>query len=132
MNDCLEYINLNNISKHIDVKGWVRNKSEFYNSIDVLCQPSEWEAFGLVFVEAAYFEVPSIGKGVEGVPEVIDSSRTGFTYNGGAEEMCELMLRYIENPLLVKEHGVNAKNNALEKFSVEIMVKKYQEIYGIS
>ena len=46
--------------------------------------------------------------------------------------MCELMLRYIENPLLVKEHGVNAKNNALEKFSVEIMVKKYQEIYGIS
>ena len=100
--------------------------------IDVLCQPSEWEAFGLVFVEAAYFEVPSIGKGVEGVPEVIDSSRTGFTYNGGEEEMCELMLRYIENPLLVKEHGVNAKNNALDKFSVDIMVKKYQEIYGIS
>ncbi|VAE40976.1 group 1 glycosyl transferase [Enterobacter hormaechei] len=132
MNDCLEYINSNDINKHVDVKGWVRNKSEFYNSIDVLCQPSEWEAFGLVFVEAAYFEVPSIGKGVEGVPEVIDSSRTGFTYNGGEEEMCELMLRYIENPLLVKEHGVNAKNNALDKFSVDIMVKKYQEIYGIS
>ncbi|EMV1745764.1 glycosyltransferase [Enterobacter hormaechei] len=132
MSDCLEYINSNGMDQHVDVKGWVSNKSDFYNGIDVLCQPSEWEAFGLVFVEAAYFEVPSIGKAVEGVPEVIDSSRTGFTYNGGEKDMCDLMLRYIENPSLIKEHGKAAKNNALEKFSIEIMVKKYKEIYDLS
>ena len=132
MNDCLEFIRLNDIGDYVDVKGWVRDKSDFYNNIDVLCQPSDWEAFGLVFVEAAYFEVPSIGKDVEGVPEVIESSRTGYIYKGGAEEMSRLMLGYIENPLLIKEHGIAAKDNALKKFHVDIMTKKYKDIYGIS
>ena len=131
MNDCLEYIRDNELGDFVEVKGWVRNKSDFYSCVDVLCQPSEWEAFGLVFVEAAYFEIPSMAKAVEGIPEVIDSQRTGFTYNGGAEAMSELMLRYAENPALIKEHGEAAKKNAQDKFSIEIMTDKYKKLYNI-
>ncbi|MFP1495564.1 glycosyltransferase [Escherichia coli] len=36
------------------------DKNTFYNSVDIICQPSNWEAFGLVFVEAAFFEIPSV------------------------------------------------------------------------
>lgn len=132
MNDCIEFIKSNNMVDYVEVRGWVRDKNEFYNSVDVLCQPSDWEAFGLVFVEAAYFEIPSIGKSVEGVPEVIDSSATGYTYNGGAEELCRLISGYIDNPNLIKDHGIAAKANALEKFSLEVMVNKYKKLYNLN
>lgn len=131
MKDCVQFINSNDMKDYVYVKGWVRDKSDFYNSVDILCQPSNWEAFGLVFVEAAYFEIPSIGKAVEGVPEVIESSITGYTYNGGAEELSNIMIKYIESPQLIKDHGVAARKNALKKFSLDIMVDKYKKLYGL-
>lgn len=131
MNKCLEYIEHNGLKDKIEVKGWVRDKSEFYSNVDVLCQPSDWEAFGLVFIEAAYFKIPSIAKNVEGVPEVIESNITGFTYDADHNDMCKLMLRYANNPDLIKKHGEAAKTNAHKKFDIEIMTTKYKKLYGI-
>lgn len=103
----------------------------FFNSVDVICQPSNWEAFGLVFVEAAYFGIPSIAKRVEGVPEVITDNITGMTYSGGKDELCRCMLLYANNPKMITEHGIAARKKALTEFSVDEMVSKYKELYQI-
>ncbi|MCL5635979.1 glycosyltransferase family 4 protein [Enterobacter vonholyi] len=129
--DCIDFANYSNLYDVLDFTGWIRDKSEFLNSVDVICQPSNWEAFGIVFVEAAYFEIPSIAKRVEGVPEVILDNITGMTYSGGKEELCKCMLLYANSPGVIKEHGKAARNKALSEFSVNDMVVKYKAIYNI-
>lgn len=60
------------------VLGWVEAPNVIYAASDVFAMPSDLEGFGLVFVEAAFHGVPSIGSRVGGVPYVIDHSRTGL------------------------------------------------------
>lgn len=113
----------------IHMVGWISDKNQFFNKVDVLCQPSKWEAFGLVFVEAAYFEIPSIGTRVEGIPEVILDGKTGLLFDGGAEHLMKCMLKFIQDPDLIIFLGKNAKSRALEMFSKENMVDSYKKIY---
>ncbi len=115
----------------ISMPGWIKDKNKFFNDVDVLCQPSKWEAFGLVFVEAAYFGIPAIATNVEGIPEVVLESQTGILYNGGAEELAEKMLMYLENRNMVAEHGKNAKNHVTKSFSKERMISEYSSLYSI-
>lgn len=120
-----------NLNDKISMPGWVKDKNKFFNTIDVLCQPSKWEAFGLVFVEAAYFGIPSIATDVEGIPEVVLASETGMLYKGGAEALAETILFYLNNNDMVVEHGNNAKNYVTKHFSKERMISEYSSIYFI-
>ncbi len=85
--ECIKMIKKLELEKIIEIYGWVKDKSAFLNRVDVICQPSKWEAFGLVFVEAAYFSIPAIASKVEGIPEVVLDGETGLLYTGGAEQL---------------------------------------------
>ncbi|UYM55192.1 glycosyltransferase family 4 protein [Leclercia adecarboxylata] len=119
------------LENRISMPGWIKDKNNFFNDVDVLCQPSKWEAFGLVFVEAAYFRIPSIATHVEGIPEVVLDSETGILYNGDAEALAECMLVYLNNQSMIVEHGNNAKKYVTEKFSKERMIAEYSSLYSI-
>ncbi|WP_111885522.1 glycosyltransferase family 4 protein [Acinetobacter sp. CFCC 11171] len=113
----------------INIVGWIYDKNKFLNSVDVICQPSKWEAFGLNFVEAAFFRIPAISTKVEGIPEVVLDGQTGLLYDGDAEGLKECIKKFIFNRELVIELGSKARKRALEKFSMQEMVKKYHQIY---
>lgn len=122
----ISHLHLDNI---IAMPGWIKDKDTFLNDVDVLCQPSKWEAFGLVFVEAANFSIPSVARAVEGVPEVIIDGHSGILYTGDEKELAQAMLIFLEKPSLISEYGINAKNYAYKMFDKERMVKQYAEVY---
>lgn len=126
---CCQMIATLNLQDEIFTPGWIKDKNKFFNEVDVLCQPSKWEAFGLVFVEAAYFGIPSIATNVEGIPEVVLNSETGILYKEGAEALAEGMLTYLNNSHMVMEHGSKAKKYVTENFSKERMISEYSSIY---
>lgn len=126
---CNEMISNLGLKSHVNMLGWITNKDDFFNSISVLCQPSKWEAFGLVFVEAAYYSVPAIATGVEGIPEVVLDCKTGMLFEGGAENLAECMLAYLADPMKVIEYGAEAKKYAVENFSKERMIAEYSAVY---
>lgn len=119
------------LEDQISMPGWIKDKNKFFNGVDVLCQPSKWEAFGLVFVEAAFFCIPAIATNVEGIPEVVLQSETGILYNGGAEALAEKMLVYLNDRNLVMEHGINAKKHVTKNFSKQRMIDDYASLYSI-
>jgi len=127
--DCQSLIEKLGLTDNLKMLGWITNKDDFFNDVDVLCQPSKWEAFGLVFVEAAYFSIPSIATKVEGIPEVVLDGQTGFLYSKGAEQLAECMLKYIESPDMLAITGNNAKEYVTKKFNIETMIKKYSQVY---
>lgn len=127
---CLELVNTYNLKSLITFEGWVEDKSKFFNAIDILCMPSKWEAFGLVFVEAAYFKIPSVSSDVEGIPEVVKHNETGLIFkDGDLSNAATHLTNLINNPDLINKLGENARISAMKNFSVDKMVDSYKEIY---
>ncbi len=52
--------------------------SLYYSAADVLCVPSVYEAFGLVYAEAACFSLPCVGCKGTGAEEIIENGKNGF------------------------------------------------------
>ncbi|WP_312274343.1 glycosyltransferase family 4 protein [Pseudescherichia sp.] len=129
--ECKALIGKLQLEDVIAMPGWIKDKDTFLNDVDVICQPSKWEAFGLVFVEAAYFSIPSIARAVEGVPEVILDGYSGKLYTGNEKQLAQAILTFLEKPSLISEYGINAKNYSCKMFDKERMVKEYSEVYKI-
>ncbi len=128
--DCRKFVIDNNLESYVSFVGWVSDKNKFYNSIDVFCLTSIYEAFGLVFLEAACFNIPSIATKVEGIPEVVLDNETGFLSEPRNYADISLKINnYIANRELVLEHGLSARRYAETKFSKTSMLKKYKAIY---
>lgn len=129
--ECKALIHELGLENVINMPGWILDKDKFYNSVDVICQPSRWEAFGLVFVEAACFNIPSISKPIEGIPEVVRHGETGILYTGGEKELSEAIISLVENKSMVRILGENARSFAYANFTKEKMVTEYCRIYQL-
>jgi glycosyltransferase involved in cell wall biosynthesis len=128
--DCLKMISKLELKEHISYVGWVSDKSKFLNNIDILCQPSRWEAFGLNIVEAAYFGIPCVASNVEGLPEVVVDGLTGLLFEPeNVEGFSNALVKMIDNPQYLEKLSSNAEIHATKKFQLSSMVKSYLEIY---
>ncbi|MDY0003645.1 MAG: glycosyltransferase, partial [Polyangia bacterium] len=73
-----------------------------YGAADLFVGPSEQEAFGMVFVEAAACGTPSLGFAVGGVPEAIAHGVSGWVLpEVGARPLAEAIERLRQDPELI-------------------------------
>jgi glycosyltransferase involved in cell wall biosynthesis len=87
------------VARHADIGvealGWVDvdRREDFFDAIDCLVVPSEWEEpAGLVVVEAAARGVPVIGADIGGIPEYVDpASRPLLFASGDTEALARAM-----------------------------------------
>lgn len=133
-----EYEQLLNNSdrKIIHFVGHVDNTDRFYAAADLFVLPSRHEPFGLVFVEAAHYGVPSIGTRVGGVSEAIEDGHTGLIVPPESPgELSRAIERLIRNPTLLEKLGAAAQARARKFFSEEVMLggyaKMYDEVLGL-
>jgi len=56
--------------------------SSLYQSADVFCMPSQFEPFGVVFVEAMLHGLPCVGSDRCAIPEIIAHGETGWLVSG--------------------------------------------------
>lgn len=127
---CLELIKKLKLNEVITYVGWVSNKSDFFNKIDILCQPSLWEAFGLNLVEAGYFAIPCVASDVEGIPEVIKHNETGILCPAqNVEVFSEAITKLVNDTeyrlLLSEQAAIYVK----KYFQQATMVDEYQKLY---
>lgn len=128
--ECHELISSLGLQDKITMPGWIKDKHDFFQSVSVLCQPSRWEAFGLNFVEAAFYKVPSIASDVEGIPEVVIDNLTGLIFKEGERKhFINQVLKLLNEPELIDEFGNNAYIFAKEKFGKDKMVDAYKALY---
>ena len=80
------------------------------------------ERFGLVLVEANAAGVPVIAMDQGSCREVIDNGTTGFLVNS-AREAAEVL------PWVSRIDGERCRRRVRERFSIETMVKAYEEVY---
>lgn len=88
------------------------------------------EGFGIVYIEAAFFSVPSIASNIGGTPEAVINNSTGKII----DNIDELFLT-IKNLLLdqnkIMELGQNAKRRASKEFNWDSISKKYLSLINV-
>lgn len=82
-----------NVRENVRFLGFVSDEElpALYSSVDLFVLPSEYEGFGIVFMEAMACGTPVIGTDVGGVPTAIDDGETGYIVPIG--EISELTKR---------------------------------------
>jgi len=73
---------------------------------EVLVLPSEYEAFGIVLLEAAAANTPVIGTRVGGIPEAMSENKNGLIVNyNNSTELSKAIFSILEDSNMAKEMG---------------------------
>ena len=129
-------INKLSLSKKVIMLGKVVNKkkSSLLNNSDLFVMPSikleeSIEGFGISYIEAAKYGIPSIS-GVEGgVVDAVINEKTGWNVDPLNQKDLNITLaEAINNSMKRKKLGVNAKKYFEKNFSGEKVFKKFMNI----
>ncbi|MCF7810643.1 glycosyltransferase family 4 protein [bacterium] len=127
-----ELITKYGLQKYIKFFGVLNSEDliSFIAQNDVLLQPSRWESFGVVVLEAAALGKPSIATRVGGVSEIIIDGETGITINSeNVEELTEAMILLIENPDLRQKYGKNAREFVRRLYDFDMHAARVDDFY---
>lgn len=103
---------------------------EYKNCISLIVPSVAFEVFGMINIEAAINGKPVIASNIGGIPEIVEHNKTGLLFEtGNIEQLKESILKYWNNPELVKEHGKNAYQKAVNNYTEEIYYNKLMNIY---
>ena len=126
---------LKNYAKKINAKDVVfagrverKNLINLYQKCSFFISASEWEGFGLIFLEAGACRKPSVAYNLCSMPEVILNKKTGLLANNYGE-LREMAGKLAHNKKTRMAMGKNALEYS-KKFSWNIVSKKYLEVFN--
>lgn len=115
--------------------GWVKNREEFFDSIDIFLLPSRIETFGLVVLEAMKFCKPIVASEADGPKEILHHEIDGLLVklnpsNDIENRFADAIKIIISNSELANKMVNNSHIKLQEKFSFLALTKKLKEIFG--
>jgi len=95
---------------------------DLYSACDVfvltaLPSKDNWEGFGMVCLEAAYFGKPVVVANVGGLPEAVENEKTGFVVKND-EELLEKIVLLLKDEESAKKMGEEGKRWVNDKFLI--------------
>ena len=100
-----------------------------YSAVDLFVLPSEYEGFGIVFMEAMACGTPVIGTDVGGVPTAIDDGETGYLVpKDGVDELAERTGEILHDPGAYDRLASNAREWA-EDHDWKIIAARVEDVY---
>ena len=121
------------IAERIVVREKVTAIEDYLNAADVGLFTSELESFCLSILEAMTFGCPSVAFQVGGIPEVVESGKSGeLVPFGDTAAMAHVVESLIANPASRTALGAAARERAASFFSAERIVAQYETFYRAS
>jgi sugar transferase (PEP-CTERM/EpsH1 system associated) len=117
--------------RRILLVGEVRDVADWLNSFDVFVLPSLSEGMSNTLLEAMAVGVAPIATAVGGNPEVVEHGHSGFLVPPrDAEQICAHLVQLATNGELRCRLGRNARERVVARFSLERMLKQYDDMYS--
>jgi glycosyltransferase involved in cell wall biosynthesis len=121
------------VSDHVVFTGHIETDRIFrsaFGACELLALPSDYEAFGLVLVEAMACSKPCVATRVGGVPEVIDEDRTGLLVDfGDVQGLARALTEVLSDPKKAKEMGTAGRKRVEDKFTWETVTTQIEKVY---
>jgi glycosyltransferase involved in cell wall biosynthesis len=118
--------------RHVDVRflGRLQDVGLLFAACDLFALPSRLEGFGLVYVEAAMYGVPSIATRVGGVPDAVLDRQTGLLVDpGDVEALRDGLIELKSNTHFRERLAVAARRRAVEELDETTMVRRFAELF---
>ncbi|TXI32971.1 MAG: glycosyltransferase family 1 protein [Niabella sp.] len=110
---------------NIKFTGWVNNKRNFFDQINIFLQPSSNEPFGLTILEAFNYQTPVIAANTNGPKEIIKPELTGYLFaKGSVDSLHKTMENCYQNRSRLKKITEEAYRDLVNNFSYEKMEKE--------
>jgi glycosyltransferase involved in cell wall biosynthesis len=118
------------VSSRVHLVGVRRDVGNLLNAIDVFVLPSLWEGLPLALLLAMGAGVPVVATTVSGVPEVVESGRTGLLVApGDAAELGQAISLLITEPTLRRRLSGAARVEVLPRFGVDDWIDSVVALY---
>lgn len=126
-----ERMSLEKISdKYVRFLGTRSDVHSIFSCLDLFILPSLNEGISNTILEAMASGIPVIASNVGGNPELIQHGLNGFlSPPNDSYRLFRLIENYINNPELGPQHGKAGRKQAVTNFSIESMVKQYEDVY---
>jgi len=105
------------------------DKQVLLQACDVLVLPSQFEAFGIVFLEAWKYKKPVIGTRVGGIPEVIDGAGLCVEY-GNVDDLKEKLNTILRDETLARRLGEAGEKKLKKMYSKEKIGNEIFNVYN--
>jgi sugar transferase (PEP-CTERM/EpsH1 system associated) len=110
--------------------GAIANVREAMQSFDLFALPSLSEGISNTILEAMASGLPVVATSVGGNTELVEEGRSGRLFRpGDVSKLAELLTEYVADAEYRRAHALVARHRAVEQFSLEVMVQKYQAVY---
>lgn len=101
-----------------------------YKSCDVFLLPTLYEIFGMVLLEAMYFELPIVTSLNGGSDILIKNRGTGYIIDEFSERCwAEKIIEILDNPIHSREVGTRARQYIEENFTWDTLADKFLNVY---
>lgn len=111
--------------------GEQRNIPEWFNKIDIFALSSLSEGMPMTLLESMAAKVPIITTDVGGIREMLVPNKEALLIKSGdIKAFSEGMKKLIQDPFLRNELSEHAKMRVTKEFSLEVICRRYLEIYG--
>ncbi|PPB76496.1 glycosyltransferase [Campylobacter hyointestinalis] len=121
-----KYIRDNSLENIIFFEGF-QDTYKYYEMCDIFVLTSDVESFALVRTEAMNAYMPVITTNVGDADVQIQNGKSGFIVDN-IEDIAKKILYYYQNREIIVSHGENAYKIFNEKFKIDKMIKKYQDL----
>ncbi|MCB9217971.1 MAG: glycosyltransferase family 4 protein [Ignavibacteriales bacterium] len=104
---------------------------EEISKADIVVIPSRIETFGLVALEAGMSGKCVVASNIGGLREIVNENKNGLLFEKeNFNELSEKIFYLYENQNLIHKYGTELLKDIMDKFTIQIMMKKYIEIYN--
>jgi len=115
-----------NLESNIKLLGWQENLDKFYSQADVFLLTSNYEGWGMVVIEAAFYKLPIIMTNVGCADEIIKNNLNGIIIPvGDKKNFVEAMLKIIKDKILRNNLGEKAYETVINLPKKEQILKLY-------
>lgn len=117
-----------NLSKDVELLGWVNDKRAFYQRCDIFCLPSLHEPFGIVLLEAMAYGVPVVAYESEGPHDIFMAHpESGIRVPvGDTGELATAIERLIHDPTQREYLIKNGFETIQKEYSLEKVAQKIE------
>jgi len=107
----------------------VQSSDEMFSLADIVFLTSDSEGMPLTLIEGQMAGVPAIATDVGSVSEIVENEVTGFVTSIQIDQIASSLGRLIDDSMLRSIMAKNAKERALDRFSIAKMVESHIQVY---